>query len=157
MRRKILSFIIHYILFPLELQEVQEKKLDKSSDIFLWSSFHRDHFFSARKRSYITGLFQRKTFLESLTFRFLFAKIKVIYHVDWEEITMNYSFDGKSYRINGKRVWLHVAEIHYFRFAAKEWRRAMNIAKAAGCNTISTYAAWNYHETSEGVWDFSGD
>ena len=70
---------------------------------------------------------------------------------------MNYSFDGKSYRINGKRVWLHVAEIHYFRFAAKEWRRAMNIAKAAGCNTISTYAAWNYHETSEGVWDFSGD
>ena len=70
---------------------------------------------------------------------------------------MTYSFDGKSYIFNGERVWLNIAEIHYFRFAAKEWRRTLSVAKAAGINTVSTYCAWNYHELSEGVWDFEGD
>ncbi|MBO5453571.1 MAG: beta-galactosidase [Clostridia bacterium] len=68
-----------------------------------------------------------------------------------------YDFDGKSYIFNGERVWLNIAEIHYFRFAAKEWRRTLSIAKASGINTVSTYCAWNYHEISEGVWDFEGD
>jgi len=29
------------------------------------------------------------------------------------------------------------------------------MAKAMGCNTIAAYIFWNYHETSEGVYDFS--
>ena len=29
------------------------------------------------------------------------------------------------------------------------------MAKAMGCNTIAAYVFWNYHETSEGVFDFT--
>lgn len=74
-----------------------------------------------------------------------------------DKIIMEYGYDGKSFWLNGERIWLSIAEIHYFRFSAGEWRRTLNIAKAAGFNTVSTYAAWNYHELEEGFFDFSGD
>lgn len=70
---------------------------------------------------------------------------------------MNYSFDGDSFIIDGKRVWLYVGEIHYYRFPRSEWKRALEIARAAGLNTVSTYVAWNIHEPQPGVWDFEGD
>jgi len=31
------------------------------------------------------------------------------------------------------------------------------MAKAMGCNTISAYIFWNYHEPEEGVYDFTSD
>ena len=70
---------------------------------------------------------------------------------------MNYSFDGKSFILNNKRIWLYCGEIHYYRFPREEWRRALETARAAGLNTISTYVAWNIHEPQPGVWDFEGD
>lgn len=70
---------------------------------------------------------------------------------------MNISYDKKSFIINGERKWLFMGEIHYFRFPRAEWRNVIRMAKAAGINTISTYLAWNYHETEEGKFDFSGD
>ena len=70
---------------------------------------------------------------------------------------MDITYDSKSFIVNGKREWLFLAEIHYFRFPKEEWRKVIKMAKAAGVNTIATYLAWNYHETEEGKFDFSGD
>lgn len=70
---------------------------------------------------------------------------------------MNYSFDGDSFIVNGQRIWLYAGEIHYYRFPRAEWRRALQLARAAGLNTVSTYVAWNIHEPREGVWDFTGE
>ena len=46
-------------------------------------------------------------------------------------------------------------EMHPARIPAEYWRQRIQMAKAMGCNTISAYVFWNYHEPDEGVFDFS--
>lgn len=66
-------------------------------------------------------------------------------------------YDSKSFFINGKRVFLNSAAIHYFRMPKEEWREILVKAKLAGINCIDTYFAWNVHEPNEGEWNFEGD
>lgn len=67
------------------------------------------------------------------------------------------TFDAKSFLVGGRRVWLHVGEIHYFRHPVESWEVVLRRARAAGLNTISTYVPWNFHELREGQADFTGD
>lgn len=67
------------------------------------------------------------------------------------------TYDNKSFMINGKRVFLNSAAIHYFRMPKEEWREVLVKAKLAGMNCIDTYFAWNVHESNEGEWNFEGD
>ena len=46
-------------------------------------------------------------------------------------------------------------ELHPARIPAEYWRHRIRMAKAMGCNTIAAYIFWNYHESEEGVYDFS--
>jgi beta-galactosidase len=46
-------------------------------------------------------------------------------------------------------------EMHPARIPAEYWRHRIQMAKAMGCNTISAYIFWNYHESEEGVYDFT--
>jgi beta-galactosidase len=46
-------------------------------------------------------------------------------------------------------------ELHPARIPFEYWRHRIWMAKAMGCNTISAYVFWNYHEAEEGVYDFS--
>jgi beta-galactosidase GanA len=46
-------------------------------------------------------------------------------------------------------------ELHPSRIPPEYWRHRIQMAKAMGCNTISAYIFWNYHEAEEGVYDFS--
>lgn len=46
-------------------------------------------------------------------------------------------------------------EMHPARITADNWKNRIQMAKAMGCNTISAYIFWNYHEPEEGVFDFS--
>jgi len=46
-------------------------------------------------------------------------------------------------------------EMHPARIPAEYWRQRIRMAKAMGCNTISAYLFWNYHESEEGVYDFT--
>jgi beta-galactosidase len=66
-------------------------------------------------------------------------------------------YDSKSYRIDGKQVFLNSAAIHYFRMPREEWREVLVKAKLAGMNCVDTYFAWNVHEPEEGNWTFEGD
>lgn len=58
--------------------------------------------------------------------------------------------------INDQHVFLYGGEVHYFRIPKAEWRSRLLAVKAAGCNLISTYVPWLWHETTEGKIDFLG-
>jgi beta-galactosidase len=62
--------------------------------------------------------------------------------------TSEFMLDGLPYQIIS-------GEIHPARIPAEYWRHRIKMAKAMGCNTISAYIFWNYHESEEGVYDFS--
>jgi len=62
--------------------------------------------------------------------------------------TSEFLLDGQPFQIIS-------GEIHPARIPAEYWRQRINMAKAMGCNTISAYIFWNYHESEEGVYDFS--
>lgn len=64
--------------------------------------------------------------------------------------TTEFLLDGQPYQIIS-------GEIHPARVPAEYWRHRIQMAKAMGCNTISAYLFWNYHEAEEGVFDFSSD
>jgi beta-galactosidase len=46
-------------------------------------------------------------------------------------------------------------EMHPARIPEIYWRQRIQMAKAMGCNTISAYIFWNFHESEEGVYDFT--
>jgi beta-galactosidase len=62
--------------------------------------------------------------------------------------TSDFLLDGKPFQIIG-------GEMHPARIPAEYWRHRVQMAKAMGCNTIAAYIFWNYHEPSEGVYDFT--
>ncbi|MHC4712212.1 MAG: beta-galactosidase, partial [Planctomycetota bacterium] len=67
------------------------------------------------------------------------------------------SCDGKSFLVGNRRIWIVSGAIHYFRVPRGLWRDRLLKLKRAGCNTVETYVAWNFHEKEEGRFDFSGD
>ena len=66
-------------------------------------------------------------------------------------------FDKNSWIIDGNRVFIKSAAVHYFRLPRAEWDELLDKVKRAGCNCIETYIPWNWHEEVEGVWDFTND
>jgi beta-galactosidase len=64
--------------------------------------------------------------------------------------TTDFLLDGNSFQIIS-------GEMHPSRIPAAYWRNRIQMAKAMGCNTISVYLMWNYHELQEGVFDFESE
>ena len=64
------------------------------------------------------------------------------------------TYDDRSFLLDGKRIWLVSGSIHYFRVPRELWRDRLLKAKRAGLNCISTPVAWNFHEPTEGNWQF---
>jgi beta-galactosidase len=62
--------------------------------------------------------------------------------------TSEFLLDGQPYQIIS-------GEIHPARIPAEYWRHRIKMTKAMGCNTISAYIFWNFHESEEGVYDFT--
>ncbi len=58
--------------------------------------------------------------------------------------------------LNGRYRILLASSLFYFRIPKECWERRMRLLKAAGYNTIDVYFPWNYHETSPGIWNFTG-
>ena len=56
--------------------------------------------------------------------------------------------------LDGNPFQIIAGELHPSRIPADYWRHRIQMAKAMGCNTISVYIMWNYHEQVEGVFDF---
>ncbi|MEV0406546.1 beta-galactosidase [Actinoallomurus sp. NPDC050550] len=67
------------------------------------------------------------------------------------------TYDGYSFKIDGKRTYLWSGEFHYFRLPNQDlWRDVLQKMKAAGFNAVSLYFDWGYHSPAPGVYDFTG-
>jgi len=67
------------------------------------------------------------------------------------------TYDGRSFMLDGRRIWLVSGSIHYARVPHEHWEERINAAKLAGLNTIETAVFWNRHEARPGQFDFKGD
>jgi hypothetical protein len=66
-------------------------------------------------------------------------------------------YDSQCMTIDGKDQLIFSGAFHYFRCPKELWAKRFETLKAAGFNTLETYAAWNYHEQQppKNVNDFS--
>ncbi|MEM7625528.1 MAG: beta-galactosidase [Planctomycetota bacterium] len=65
------------------------------------------------------------------------------------------SYDGQSFSLDGRRLWLVSGAMHYPRIPRGLWRDRIRAAKQAGLNCIETYGFWNAHEKKTGQFDFT--
>lgn len=65
-----------------------------------------------------------------------------------------FTFSKDEFLLDGKPFQIIGGELHPSRIPQQYWKHRIQMAKAMGCNTISMYVFWNYHETGEGVFDF---
>ncbi|MFB3164314.1 beta-galactosidase [Neobacillus sp. 179-J 1A1 HS] len=59
--------------------------------------------------------------------------------------------------INGKPTVILCASLFYFRIPRELWKNRLLKVKKAGYNSIDVYFPWNFHETEQNNWDFSGE
>lgn len=64
--------------------------------------------------------------------------------------------DG-SFFLNDKPFTVYSGEMHYPRVPSEYWKHRLEMMKAMGLNTVTTYVFWNYHEEAPGKWNFSGE
>ncbi len=66
------------------------------------------------------------------------------------------SYDGKSFLIDGERVWLISGTLHPFRIPPEEWADRLDTCCDAHLNCIELYLPWNLLEPEPGIFDWSG-
>jgi beta-galactosidase len=66
-----------------------------------------------------------------------------------------FTLGTSEFLLDGNPFQIISGEMHPARIPVEYWRHRIRMAKAMGCNTISVYLFWNYHEQKEGVFDFS--
>jgi beta-galactosidase len=69
----------------------------------------------------------------------------------------SFSADGSQFLLNQKPFQIRSGEMHPARIPTEYWQHRIQMAKAMGMNTISVYVIWNYHERSEGIFDFDSE
>lgn len=62
----------------------------------------------------------------------------------------------EEFMLDGKPLKILSGAIHYFRVLPEDWEHSLYNLKALGFNAVETYVPWNFHETVEGEFDFSG-
>jgi Glycosyl hydrolases family 35 len=67
------------------------------------------------------------------------------------------TFDGQSFMLDGRRVWLVSGTIPYARVPRAYWGDRIAAARNAGLNCIATPVIWARHEPRQGHFDWSGD
>ena len=68
-----------------------------------------------------------------------------------------FSFNATAFLDHGKPSFVASASIHYPRVPRDLWEDRLLRLKRLGYTWIETYAFWNYHETVEGRFDFTGE
>ncbi|CAH1401072.1 unnamed protein product [Nezara viridula] len=92
---------------------------------------------------------------------FLLLLADVIIQVSSDETnskqTFEVDYNNKQFLKDGEPFTFVAGEIHYFRVPRFYWRDRLSKLKAAGCNTVTTYVEWSFHEPKEGEFRFDGD
>ena len=86
-----------------------------------------------------------------------FVAMLIFFSVTTEAQKPNRTFKlgTNEFLLDGHPFQIISGEMHPARIPAEYWRHRIMMAKAMGCNTISVYIFWNYHESEEGVYDFT--
>ena len=66
-----------------------------------------------------------------------------------------FNLGTSEFLLDGNPFQIISGEMHPARIPEQYWRHRIRMAKAMGCNTISVYIFWNYHEQQENVFDFT--
>lgn len=69
----------------------------------------------------------------------------------------NFEIKDGQFFLNGKPFTVYSGEMHYPRVPSEYWKHRLEMMKAMGLNTVTTYIFWNYHEETHGKWNFSGE
>ncbi|HLO41079.1 MAG TPA: beta-galactosidase [Phycisphaerales bacterium] len=67
------------------------------------------------------------------------------------------TFDGRSFLLDGKRIWIVSGAIHMHRIPRVQWADRIHAAKLAGLNTIEVPLCWARHEPRPNNFDFEGE
>lgn len=59
--------------------------------------------------------------------------------------------------VDGKPVVLLAASTFYFRIPRREWNQRLDLVRQCGYNAVDVYFPWNYHEVTEGRFEFEGE
>jgi beta-galactosidase len=70
--------------------------------------------------------------------------------------THTFELKGGQFFMDGHPFQILAGEMHYARIPRARWRQAMQMARAMGLNTVTTYVFWNLHEPEPGHFDFRG-
>lgn len=68
-----------------------------------------------------------------------------------------FALGGDDFLYDGKPAQLISCELHPARIPVEYWQHRIRMARAMGCNTIAAYVFWNYHEQTEGRFDFESE
>jgi amino acid transporter len=63
---------------------------------------------------------------------------------------------GPVFEVDGRPFFLYGAAFFYDRLPRDEWPDSMRRLRAMGINTLDLYVPWNWHELSDGDFDFDG-
>ncbi len=69
---------------------------------------------------------------------------------------MTFEIKENHFYKDGAPIKLISGAVHYFRNMPDTWGDIFAKLVALGCNCVETYCAWNLHEPTPGVFDFSG-
>ncbi|CAK9290718.1 unnamed protein product [Gordionus sp. m RMFG-2023] len=89
----------------------------------------------------------------------LFVLFKV--YLVQSELTPSRSFiidyENNQFLKDGQPFRYISGTMHYFRVPNEYWEDRLLKLKYLGLDTVQTYIAWNFHETFQGVYNFTGD
>ena len=60
------------------------------------------------------------------------------------------------FEVDGQPFFIYGAAFFYERLPQSEWARSMRALRSLGFNTLDLYVIWNWHELSDGNFDFNG-
>ncbi|MEZ6318316.1 MAG: beta-galactosidase [Phycisphaerales bacterium] len=67
------------------------------------------------------------------------------------------TYDGRSFMVDGRRIWLSSGSLHFQRLPAESWGDRLRQIKRAGLNCVETPVFWSKVEPRPGQFDFKGD
>lgn len=66
------------------------------------------------------------------------------------------TFDGQSFSVKGRRIWLSAFEFHYALIPQDRWGKRLRAIRHGGFNTVVLPCPWSLHESRAGRFAFDG-
>ncbi|MFN8493674.1 MAG: beta-galactosidase [Caldilineaceae bacterium] len=73
------------------------------------------------------------------------------------DIGVRVRFEQGAILLDGQPTVVLCSSLFYFRIPRGLWRERLRAVRVAGYTCIDVYTPWNYHEVTQGNWDFSGE